>query len=252
MKVRGPLGPLLAESFVVIASILVAFGIDAWWDQRKAVSLEHELLVSLEGGFEQNVRLAEEVIREAKRQQALIGRFVAMSPAEAAQIPSDSVYTVLRALWRPNYIRPRPGDPLVGAGVNSAALMATLGAGQLSLISDNRLLVALGNWQGVAEELVRRTAEVIGTEREVMASLAHYRELQVALAGFDSSGELRAFTSNVPVLPGSVARRAREDNELMAQVARKGFFSRAEQDFLEQLMARADSVLVLIRADLRR
>lgn len=248
---RVPVRRLLAESVVVIFSILAAFAIDAWWDGRQAKDLERELLLSLQQGFEENGRLAQAVIGEARRQQALIGRFIAMSPDEAGRLGSDSTYALLRALWRPNYVQASPDGPFIGGGLNSTALIATLDAGQLSLISDVRLIDALANWQGVAEELGRRSEEVVDAEQEVLEALARYPELQSVLAGFDDEGELAAYIEP-PRVPGAVARRARQDTDLMAHAARKGFLSRAEQDFLEHISLRTEAVLALIRANLER
>lgn len=250
MGSRTSLARLVAESVAVILSILVAFAIDAWWDGREAKGLEREILVTLERGFEENVRLAEAVAAEARRQQVLIGRFMEMSPDEASQIPADSTYLFLRALWRPNYAQPADGEPLYGGRLNNDALFATLGAGRLTILSDRRLLTALADWQGVAQDLAQRSDEVIETERQVLESLTRYPEMQAVLAGFDAEGEIQAFTALPPQLDGAVTRRARADNELMARVARKGFFSRAQQDFLENLKDRADSVLTLVRANL--
>jgi hypothetical protein len=249
---RIPLARLFTESIAVILSILAAFAIDAWWDGRQAEDLERELLVSLERGFEENVRVAEAVSQEARRQQALIGRFMTMSPDDAEDISPDSTYIFLRALWRPNYVQLNPNAPLYGGGLNTAALVATLGAGQLSLLSDKRLLTALADWQGVAVDLAQRSDEVVETERQVMEALARYPEIQSVWAGFDARGEIQAFSDRAPRLPGLLARRVRADNDLMARVARKGFASRAQQDFLDNLRVRADSVLALIRADLAR
>lgn len=249
---RIPPSRLLAESVVVIFSILAAFAIDAWWDGRQTRDLEQELLANLDSGFGANRRAAQEVIREAQRQQVLIGRFINMSPAEAAEISPDSTFLFLRALWRPNYVRPIPGAPQYGGGLNNAALLATLEAGRLSLLSDTRLLTALADWQGVADDLAQRSSEVVEVEREVLASLARFPELQSALAGLDGDREVRSFAIDPPRLPGSVARRAREDNELMSRAARKSFLSRVQQQFLEDLEAQADSVLTLVRANLRR
>jgi hypothetical protein len=250
---RIPLARLLAESVVVVLSILIAFTIDAGWDRAQAAALEEELLVSLERGFEDNVRLSQVVVQEAQRQQALIGKFVGMSPAEAELMSPDSTFLLLRALWRPNYVRQSAAERQYGGGLNNAALLATLEAGRLSLLSDGQLLTALAEWQGVAEDLTQRGDEVIEAERQVLERLARYPELQPFLAGFDRDGELPFYGgSNPPQMSGSVVRRAREDDELMGRAVRKGFLSRVQQGFLEDLEARADSVLTLVRANLRR
>ena len=242
------------EGAVIVTSILLAFAIDAWWDRRQADGLEQELLATLETGFEENRRLAHEVMQEARRQHVLLSRFVDMTPAEAAAIPTDSVYHYLRALWRPNYVNRRIGGSLAGGNLNNASIVATLEAGQLALLADGRLLGGLAEWQGLVADLEQRTAEVIVLEREVLSGVAQHPELQAVLAGgfTEASGEFRSFAAEVPRLSGEVARRVREDNEVMSRAARKGFYSRIQVDFLEDLEAQDDSILVLVRANRHR
>jgi hypothetical protein len=243
---------LLTEAAVVILSILAAFAIDAWWDGRKDAALEQELLRTLESAFEENRRLALQVMDEASRQHRMLSRFVDMTPAEAGAISPDSTYHYLRALWRPNYVNRMPGRPLHGGRLNNGAILATLEGGRLSLLSDPGLLSALAVWRGLATDLEQRTDEVIALEREVLGAMARHPELQHALAGgYAETGEFRSFSEPPPRLPGAVARRVREDNELMGRVARKGFYSRIEVDFLEDIVAEAESVLGLVRANLR-
>ena len=165
------------------------------------------------------------------------------------------MYRYLRTLWRPNLVNRNqtPEGSLAGGDLNNAAILATLEAGRLSLLSDNRLLAAIAEWQGLARDARQRSDEVIALEREVLAALARHPELQTALAGgFDEmSGEFASFADDPPPLPGRLARRIREDNEVMSRVARKGFYSRIQVDFLVDLEAQAGIVLELVRANRR-
>jgi hypothetical protein len=249
MSDRLPARRLLLESVAVILSILIAFAIDAWWDRTQAAGLEQELLATLESGFEENRTLALQVIEEARSQQERLGRFVAMSVEEVGRIPADSTYFVLLALWRPNYVNNAAGA-LVGGRLNSEAILATMEAGRLSLLSDTRLLTALADWQGLATDLAQRSDEVIAREVEVLSALARHSELQGLFAG--APDEYRTAGADRPEIPSAVAQRVRGDNELMSRVARKGFYSRIQVDFLEDIEAQADSVLVLVRANRRR
>jgi hypothetical protein len=46
-----PWGRLTAEATAIVISILLAFSIDAWWDDRKDIAEERELLLGLEVEF---------------------------------------------------------------------------------------------------------------------------------------------------------------------------------------------------------
>ena len=243
---------LAAEAFVVIISILAAFAIDAWWDAQQEAVLERELLTTLRDSFEENRRQARLVVGEAETQQTFIGRFIDMSAEEASELPPDSVYLFLESLWRPNYVRPDPDGPQYGPDLNNTALLATLDAGRLSLLSDARLLVALANWQGGAEFLAERSAQAIGLENEVLAAIAEFPELQTSLSGLDQMSRMVHDPSKLgPRLLGSVAERVRRDNEIMGLVARKGFYSRIEVRAIQDLSNQSEYVLGLLRENLR-
>ncbi len=47
-----PLGRYLGEMVVVVGSILIAFGVDAWWDGRQAAQQEQVILAELERDFQ--------------------------------------------------------------------------------------------------------------------------------------------------------------------------------------------------------
>ena len=82
--------------------------------------------------------------------------------------------------------------------------------------------------------------------------LAQYPEIQTAIAGLTTEGELQSFSAKLPRVPGSVLRSVRANKALMALVVRKSFMSRAQQDFLETIENRADVVLGLVRENLNR
>jgi hypothetical protein len=53
---------LALEATAIVASILLAFAIDAWWDDRNEAQLERRMLSALLVEFEQNA----ELLREAR------------------------------------------------------------------------------------------------------------------------------------------------------------------------------------------
>ena len=48
------------EAMAIIASILLAFAIDAWWEDRNEVRLERRLLTAMLVEFENNIELLQE------------------------------------------------------------------------------------------------------------------------------------------------------------------------------------------------
>ncbi|MDA0707065.1 MAG: hypothetical protein O2805_10720 [Proteobacteria bacterium] len=51
---------LAIESVAIVASILLAFAIDAWWDERQERIAEAEIVLGLKLEFEENRRLMQE------------------------------------------------------------------------------------------------------------------------------------------------------------------------------------------------
>ena len=52
-RIRG--SRLVAEGLVVIASILIAFALDAWWDRQAERRVEEAHLHALRSDYQQNV-----------------------------------------------------------------------------------------------------------------------------------------------------------------------------------------------------
>jgi hypothetical protein len=51
MKQPIPWTRLIAEGLAIVVSILLAFAIDAWWEQRQDTAEERRILVSLRDEF---------------------------------------------------------------------------------------------------------------------------------------------------------------------------------------------------------
>ena len=72
---------ILAEGVAIVVSILLAFGIQAWWEGRQEINREQRMLGALVAEFEENAEVLEEAQQvyrryysEALRLLELIGR----------------------------------------------------------------------------------------------------------------------------------------------------------------------------------
>ena len=125
---------VFAEGVVIVGSILLAFGIQAWWDglqerdeeQRILASLKTEFeqtrsdlayWISLHGKAEQNTRLLAELLDSA-------------APGAQLQVPDTLIAALLLG---PTF------DPVT-------ATLDALSAGQLSIIRSTDLRLALATW----------------------------------------------------------------------------------------------------------
>lgn len=131
----------LIEAVVIIASILLAFAIDAGWDEWIDRRDERAMLEALVPEFEANLAEAAGVIAVHERNGRLIGLAHARTPRRTSELPPDSVSATLHAL-----ASPRTFDAIRGT------LDALIGSGQLELIRDPELVRALTVYLNLVED----------------------------------------------------------------------------------------------------
>jgi hypothetical protein len=143
-RVSIPWTRLAVEGIAIVASILLAFAIDAWWANRAASNEETEILTALKREFEINLVTLEEQLayREAVRAsanlilEAAAGK-IRLEPAELDRLLGDIVWTG----W---------------VDLSTGALASLLQSGKLSLIKNMKLreqLAALPYWEGNTAKL---------------------------------------------------------------------------------------------------
>jgi len=134
---------ILVESFVIIASILLALGAQALWQERVDRSEEQAILAALHAEFVGNeavLTAQSDSIGEAIR---LVASAVSMSASElAVRLESDEGMAISMAIRRPWTVEFRVG-----------VLESTLGTQRVSLISSDELLADLTQYQAVRNEL---------------------------------------------------------------------------------------------------
>jgi hypothetical protein len=92
---RGRIG----EGITIVASILLAFGVDAWWDRgrerRELASLEELVEAQM---LENRMVLASEIEGAQSAQRALESAVAIISP-KPPDVPPDSLWNLLDAAW---------------------------------------------------------------------------------------------------------------------------------------------------------
>ena len=189
------------EAFVIVLSILLAFAIDAWWDERQETVQTERMLASLAGDFESNLAEAREVIAVHGSRRELISRLIAMDEAQIRSIPADSLGAYYAAFYDP-----RSFDPA------TATIDALVGSGDLDLVEDEELRLLLSRFLNV----VRDSEE----EKEWMQDVSRrIRERTTRHGGPWNARNPAAPDSDLfPVLRSDDLIRLRSDDELMGQV----------------------------------
>ncbi len=139
---RIPWARFLVEAALIVASILLAFGIDAWWGGYRDRSEEGRVLLGLESEFREHVGTLDRTI---ERSNATLRRLRYLLDGEmggAGETPADSLDM---ALW--DVMLAPTFDP--GSGTRDALITS----GRLELIRNEELRDQLSAWQGVVDEL---------------------------------------------------------------------------------------------------
>jgi len=122
-----PWNRIAIEATAIVVSILLAFAIDAWWDNRQNRAEEQRILVSLRAEFERNLELIE----------------IEFSYRHAVM---DSILKILDASVAPTTIEPKYLDSLISdlswwqnIKYSRGAIDGLLQSGKLSLIENEKL-----------------------------------------------------------------------------------------------------------------
>jgi hypothetical protein len=215
---------LIAEAVVIVASILVAFGLDAAWDYRNERKSESELIAALTREFRANRQVLEETMAGVRQGRTRIEAVAGMTRSEIGALPNDSAWTYLQALWRP-----------VTVELSSGVLTSALSSGTLALIQDDGLRESVSGWQGRTDDIRERATVVVRQEEIVGGEVGRIAaELEVALLS----------PANAP----AVLSEVRSDELAMGRVVRKHYSSGVYLAELFGLLNRLDSTLVLLEA----
>ena len=137
---------LAAEAVAIVGSILLAFAIDAWWDERN----DRVRLVSAIQSLAAEVADARiEIVRATQRNQDRIDslrQFLSHSPEQLFELDASSLPTR-------QFGPPSPFD------TSGFALQGLLSGGNLEIISDDELRAALISWSQFPAEIERDYAE---------------------------------------------------------------------------------------------
>ena len=133
---------VFVEGVVIVGSILMAFGIEAWWEQRSEKTLELEVLEGLATDFERHVTALES---ERERADWELGRL-----ALTLEVSGEEYTDTLRALQFASLVY------ALARGVvwnpSGGVLDALIASEGLELISHKPIQQALAAWQGMVED----------------------------------------------------------------------------------------------------
>jgi hypothetical protein len=168
------------EAVAIVASILLAFSIDALWENYQDRREEYEILLGLNDEFSRHVASIEESIRQVEQISDSIGFLLNYGVVDIDSV--DSIEIIEQAVFHAS--RTTPPDELSG-GVRDALFAS----GKFDLIRNVDLREALVEWPESVNQVEQQRNAVSGF---VMQSLMpHLSSMGVPLAEMRLPGGLR-------------------------------------------------------------
>lgn len=242
MTSSEPSTRLLVEGVVIVVSILLAFGIEAAWEERGERRSERLALQALHAEAVANRDLLTSVIERVRADVGRVEDFYDTPLEDLESVPQEVASSqVLQSLWRPNTYALKDG-----------ALEGLVRAGRLELIESAELRRRLVDWQGEATDLDERHEVLASLEREIMVAIGRLevaqpwmatRGLPTQLGVADPSRGLERFPTNL--------RPIREDPNVMGPVAAMQFQRQVYVMTLSQLQESLNGLIDELTAELR-
>jgi outer membrane murein-binding lipoprotein Lpp len=127
---------VFVEGAVIVGSILLAFGIDAWWQERGERAAEMRLLSSLAEELQENQDRLEENARFSAEIEAAAVTALELASGSSINVPPDSVdQLLLNVSWA------QPTRWVTGT------VDAVLSGGELALLQEEALRTELAAWR---------------------------------------------------------------------------------------------------------
>ena len=154
---------LIVEAAAIVGSILLAFAIDAWWDDR---SDNVRLAGAIQNIADEVGDAREEIVNAVERNTFRtdgIRRFLSLHPDELLILPDDSILS-----FKGVFSTPSPFDS------SGYALQGLLAGGNLEIVADNELRSALIAWAQFPNEIERDYAEALQLSMSFFERMARH------------------------------------------------------------------------------
>lgn len=219
------------EASAIVASILLAFSIDAWWDGVQQGKQTQALLSYMEAAFTENVNLLDQNISYIEVHQSLLKRFLETDPDDVNSIPPERRFETLHSIWRPATM---PN--------NNILLAERLDTENVSFSEYPALQDAITQWRADATELEERQGLKLANESDALLALGRHNDVGIIWANY--------VEGPVPRIDEELIKSVREDERIMAIVARKIWLNRVHVLTLQRNRDGSVAVLAHIQSAL--
>lgn len=155
---------VVIEGLVIVGSILLAFGIDAWWDTRQKTSAALKTIAGLEAAFSENASGIQEHLELLEALTRHVEFFLESEPGDLSRLPPDSAHTVLIAVQRQGT-----------ASLNNEYLTELVDATDLSRYPE--VAAAVADWRRAAFALRERRELLVAQGESLVLEAGRFPEL---------------------------------------------------------------------------
>lgn len=170
-RIGATWGSAFRDMVLIVASILIAFSLEAWWDSRRTLDEERAALSAVREDFRAARQELDSVLVRNEKVVEVVGVVLAMNPEEIAKLDSDSVHALLRYAYGGGLTF----DPPTGA------LQALLYAGTLGDIRNRVLAAELSAWPGLMDEIDEDQVFIIDSYNRLQDIRVHTGTIEQSL-----------------------------------------------------------------------
>ena len=215
----------LTEALVIVASILFAFWIDAWWDRRQEVDVEIAMIGAVAEELERNAAEIDRTITRLDADLDRIDRFLRTSESDARTLSTDTV-----SLW----VLALNGRASFNADLEATGMLLrspALDSGEALTLRGR-----LGTWRNSVEE-----AELLGSQLDdAQIRVERLLSVYAVRSGSSGRGEVEEMVAR---LGAEGLGDIRGDEALVAAVIHKAESQRLHRRFLNAARGSLDSLL---------
>ncbi len=220
---------IAVEGAAIVASILLAFAIDARWSDFQRDEHLRLVLDRLAENFVENIALTSDNIDLATSGRTQLLKFIYFDPDETNAIPPDGGFSLISPIARP-----------YTDISNNSIIISVLDREDLAPISSDGLIDAVNRWRGRVEQVQAKELQLEVIEQEALGELARHPQLAMIY------GDL--FENMDTDLDDKALISVRRDERVTAIAVKKSVFLITYIRHLEALREEAKYALSEIRA----
>jgi hypothetical protein len=209
------------ESFVIVASILMAFALNAWWDHKKSANQAQDQLKTLRAEFSENQDDLAHVRRQLESMKNAVASLLPHISPSATPLVLDSISALMDLSFRLGTVEMRSGS-----------VQALLASGQLAEIEDPELKSLIASWPAEVAGL-RSQSGLLEQNREIILDYLHDRIPTIEIAhktgemdryphsGFKANAAIVQNDMKVEGLFGNRAMMLEDADEIVAALSER-------------------------------